>query len=248
MVFTGIVECMGSVGDIVPVDVTWSGGAGFSITILDAAPVLSDVKIGDSIAVNGICLTVTEFDESRTSFKVGIAPETMRKTNIEEWKAGDLVNLERAVTADTRMGGHMVQGHVDCTIILDSVQPDPPNSLLMTFHVPPTTASIPDPIKFIVTKGYVCLNGTSLTVVSVDRASRKFSVMLIAHTQTAVNLPKYKVGSRINLEVDEIGKYIESIVVSMLEQKAEGDGGLNELIRRVVDERIDAKLKDLKLL
>ncbi|KAJ3105093.1 Riboflavin synthase alpha chain [Phlyctochytrium planicorne] len=240
---------MGTVEAVVPVDVTWSGGAGFSITIANASTVLADVKIGDSIAVNGICLTVTEFDDAKASFKVGVAPETMRKTNVEDWKVGDKVNLERAVTADTRMGGHMVQGHVDCPIILAEKRPDPPNSLVLTFSVPvPSDPSITDPLRFIVTKGYVCLNGTSLTVVSVDRPKRQFSVMLIAHTQLMVNLPNYNVGSRINLEVDEIGKYIESIIVSMLERGSSGnEGGLTELIGSIVEEKVEAKLKSMKL-
>ncbi|KAJ3318039.1 Riboflavin synthase alpha chain [Blyttiomyces sp. JEL0837] len=255
MVFTGIVETMGTVGDIVPIDKTWSGGAGFSITINDASPVLEDVHLGDSIAVNGICLTVTEFDEAKTFFKVGIAPETMRKTNILEWKKGDIVNLERAMNSFTRFGGHMVQGHVDTTVTLISKTPDPPNSLILTFRVPEpstdTTASSTsaqppsqDLLPYIIPKGYVCLNGTSLTVIDVNRSERTFQIMLVAYTQSHVNLPKLDNGSRINLEVDEVGKYVESVVRGFLLGDTSGSGDnkyaksslLEDMVRKVVAE------------
>ncbi|KAJ3170131.1 Riboflavin synthase alpha chain, partial [Irineochytrium annulatum] len=248
---------MGSISEIVPVDVTWSGGAGFSVTVANAEKVLTDANIGDSIAVNGICLTITEMESAKGTVKFGIAPETMRKTNVDDWKVGDMVNLERACKENTRLGGHVVQGHVDCPIILHSVEPDPPNSLLMTFSVPPPVpetagagaGTITDAMRYIIAKGYVCLNGTSLTVVSVDRVSRRFSVMLIAHTQTAVNLPRYKAGDKINLEVDEVGKYIESIVSSILLTGGEdGDGAIASLLRRTIDDRIDAKLTQYGIL
>lgn len=107
--FTGIVETMGRVSAVEPLDATESGGNGFTITIENAKVVLTDVNMGDSIAVNGVCLTVTEFNTERTMFKIGVAPETLRKTNLGEFKVGQQVNLERAMSATTRFGGHFVQ-------------------------------------------------------------------------------------------------------------------------------------------
>ncbi|KAJ3357512.1 Riboflavin synthase alpha chain [Entophlyctis luteolus] len=265
---SGIIECKGRVCDIVQVDETWGGGAGLSVTVENAAPVLSDVHLGDSIAVNGstvcvvmsfglikltidvsgICLTVTEFDEARSRFKVGIAPETVRRTNLGLWTVGTVVNLERAMNAATRYGGHVVQGHVDCTIELIEKRPDPPNSLVLTFQVPLDYPDDIDPLMFIVAKGYVCLNGTSLTVTNVNKRARTFSVMLIAHTQEHINLPFLDVGSKVNLEVDEIGKYVESIVRGFMEQAqtTSDSGSFGSILKKVVEEVVESKLKELK--
>ncbi|KAJ3123318.1 Riboflavin synthase alpha chain [Physocladia obscura] len=249
MVFTGIVETLGRVSKIEEVDETWGGGNGLSVTIEDAATVLSDVHIGDSIVVSGICLTVTEFDEAKTVFKVGIAPETVRRTNLGDWKVGTIVNLERAMNAGTRFGGHLVQGHVDCTIELIEKRDDPPNSLILTFRVPTTYPDALDPLIFVVAKGYVCLNGASLTVIAVDKVARTFSIMLIAHSQGHTNLPLHEIGARINLEVDEIGKYIESVVRGFAEQESAGSGSIGggvfaSLIERAVDAAVERKLKE----
>ena len=133
----------------------------------------------------GVCLTVTSFTAS--SFKVGISPETLRKTNLGTLKNKDQVNLERAMSFTTRFGGHFVQGHVDCTVELLAIEADPPNSILFTFRVPKRTElewkdteEALDYLNYIVPKGYVCLDGTSLTVVSVDRTSRTFKVLDIS--------------------------------------------------------------------
>ncbi|KAI8912188.1 hypothetical protein DFJ77DRAFT_441229 [Powellomyces hirtus] len=234
--FTGIVETMGKVDSIVPMDSTTSGGGGFSITVGDAAIVLSDVNLGDSIAVNGVCLTVTEFNAERTCFKVGISPETLRKTSLGELQVGEKVNLERAMSASTRFGGHFVQGHVDTTVLIHSITPDPPNSLILTFHVPAGLET--DYLRYIIPKGYVTLDGTSLTVVSVDNANRTFCVMLIAYTQEHVVLPLKKVGMKVNLEVDQIGKYVENVAVAMLNGEGGGSSVIAEMIKKMVDERV----------
>ncbi|KAI8815099.1 hypothetical protein BJ742DRAFT_782331 [Cladochytrium replicatum] len=247
--FTGIVETMGTVAVVERMDTTASGGGGFAVTIEEAGPVLVDVALGDSIACDGVCLTVTEFNESRTSFKVGISPETLRKTNIGEWKAGHKVNLERAMSAETRFGGHFVQGHVDTIVTLAKKQPDPPNSLLLTLRVPRPHADTDntDFLNYIVAKGYVCLNGTSLTVVSVDTTARTFNVMLIAYTQSMVNIPLVEEGQTINLEVDQIGKYVENVARSMLVSSASGaassgfgqalEGLVEKVVRKVLAEK-----------
>ncbi|KAI8816350.1 uncharacterized protein EV422DRAFT_591807 [Fimicolochytrium jonesii] len=246
--FTGIVEVMGTVAEIVPMDTTSTGGGGFSLTVGDAQVVLPDVNLGDSIAVNGVCLTVTAFDDARTWFKVGIAPETLRKTSLGDLKVNEKVNLERAMSASTRFGGHFVQGHVDTTVTIHTITPDPPNSLLLKFHLaPPTPANPIDHLRYIIPKGYVTLDGTSLTVVDVDYIQRTFSVMLIAYTQEHVVLPKKKVGEKVNLEVDQIGKYVENVAVAML--NAGGDGRENVfagLIKKVVDEQLEKREAEKK--
>ncbi|KAJ3024115.1 Riboflavin synthase alpha chain [Thoreauomyces humboldtii] len=247
--FTGIVETMGTVASVEPLDTSLSGGGGFSIAVKDASVVLSDVHLGDSIAVNGVCLTVTEFDDLRSWFKVGLAPETLRKTSLGALQIGEKVNLERAMSASTRFGGHFVQGHVDTTVAIHSITPDPPNSLLLRFHVslPSTSASSSAPtsdfLRYVIPKGYVTLDGTSLTVVDVDSASRTFSVMLIAYTQQHVVLPLKAVGAKVNLEVDQIGKYVEKVAVAMLAGEGGGQSVIATMIKRMVDERVEEALK-----
>ncbi|KAJ3311135.1 Riboflavin synthase alpha chain [Boothiomyces sp. JEL0838] len=233
--FTGIVETMGRVSAVEPLDATESGGNGFTITIENAKVVLTDVNMGDSIAVNGVCLTVTEFNTERTMFKIGVAPETLRKTNLGEFKVGQQVNLERAMSATTRFGGHFVQGHVDTTVTIHSITKDPPNSLIIHFKVRESDIEF---LSYIVPKGYVCLDGTSLTVIDVDWPNRLFSVMLIAYTQSKVIMPTKTVGSLVNLEVDPMGKYVENIVRGMVNA---GSGPLMTLVENAVEKIINKK-------
>ncbi|OAJ44170.1 riboflavin synthase, alpha subunit [Batrachochytrium dendrobatidis JEL423] len=222
-------------------DTSETGGSGYSITVSDASVVLTDVHIGDSIAINGVCMTVTEFDSERTSFKVGVAPETLRKTNLGEFEVGHKVNLERSMSATTRYGGHVVQGHVDTTVTITRITPDPPNSITYRFHVPACTPSagesshLPstDFLQYIVPKGYVCLDGTSLTVIDVDWSTREFSVMLIAHTLKSVVMPTKSIGDRVNIEVDQVGKYVENMVRGML--MSENNTVLAPMIERAVE-------------
>lgn len=131
-------------------------------------------------------------------------------------KKGDRVNLERALSAASRYGGHSVQGHVDNTVEILSKEIDPPNSLVMRFKVPQTEIDL---MQYIVPKGYVCMDGTSLTVVEINWNERWFSVMLIAHTQQCVTLPHKPIGSSVNLEVDQMAKYVESALRGMLNSK-----------------------------
>ncbi|RKO92169.1 hypothetical protein BDK51DRAFT_17640, partial [Blyttiomyces helicus] len=192
----------------------------------------------------GTCLTVTEFDEARTTFKIGVSPETLRKTSLGDLKEGEKVNLERAMSASTRFGGHFVQGHVDTTVTIHTITPDPPNSLILHFYLAPPTADSPtDFLQYIIPKGYVTLDGTSLTVINVDQSARTFSVMLIAYTQERVVVARKVVGDRVNLEVDQVGKYVENVVRGMLESGGKGDSVVETIVKRVVDER----LKTLKL-
>ncbi|RKP06971.1 hypothetical protein THASP1DRAFT_17747 [Thamnocephalis sphaerospora] len=255
--FTGIVECMGHVADIQQQDTSTSGGNGWTVTVGGASAILGDCHLGDSIAINGTCLTVTEFDAD--TFKVGLAPETLRRTNLGELKVGAQVNLERALSAGTRFGGHFVQGHVDTTSTVLSVTPDG-NSLW--FKLQPADARL---MRYIVPKGFIALDGTSLTVCEVHdptHAGPWFTIMLIAYTQSHVVMPQRKVGDRVNIEVDMLGKYVERVLAGSLvdDDSAASTTGENAsaadvatvsgvkryvdtLVTRLVERRLDAVLQ-----
>ncbi|KAF8409274.1 hypothetical protein HHK36_005348 [Tetracentron sinense] len=199
--FTGIVEEMGEIKQL-----GYAENGGFEMKIY-AKTVLDDVKLGDSIAVNGTCLTVTEFDTETSQFAVGLAPETLRKTSLIELVPGSLVNLERALQPSTRMGGHFVQGHVDGTGVIVSREPEG-DSLWVKVK------TAPELLKFIVPKGFIAIDGTSLTVVKVFDDEECFNFMLVAYTQQKVVIPLKKVGQKVNLEVDILGKYVERLLSS----------------------------------
>lgn len=173
------------------------------MTISDAQVVLEDVHLGDSIAVNGVCLTVTEFDDAKTTFKVGVAPETLRRTNLGDLRAGSNVNLERAVAGHVRFGGHFVQGHVDTIAKIVKKEPDG-NAVSFTFKL-----REPEYIQYVVEKGFIAIDGTSLTVTAVDDDEATLSVMLIAYTQEKVVVAAKNVGDDVNIEVDLMGKLVE---------------------------------------
>ena len=222
--FSGIVEEMGTVQRLekVPRMEQWDGtvGEGWELDV-KANEVLGQAALGCSIAVNGVCLTVTEFDDS--VFTVGLAPETLRKTNIAKLAAGDPVNLERALPADGRNSGHFVQGHVDDVGEIVELRPEG-DSLWVT--VKPPTRLLP----YIVPKGFIAIDGTSLTVCDVDHSAGTFNFMLISFTQEKVIIPKKAVGDFVNLEVDVISKYVEQSLqavlarVDALEKKLEEKG------------------------
>lgn len=192
--FTGIVEEIGEVVALQEVNDGWS------LTV-KADKTLGEIELGASVAINGTCLTVTDFTES--TFTVGLSPETLRRTNLGDVVAGDGVNLERSLAANGRVGGHFVQGHVDGTGIIREFRPEG-DSLWIT------VAASPEILRYIVPKGYIAVDGTSLTVVDVfDDA---FTFMLIAYTQEHIVIPKRAIGSRVNLEVDIVGKYVEKFV------------------------------------
>lgn len=188
--FTGIVEEVGKVKAI-----------GNGILQIEAAKVLEDVQLGDSIAVNGICLTVTSF--SSHSFQADVMPETLKRTSLGELKLGSPVNLERALTLASRLGGHLVSGHIDGTGRIVSLKDDR-NAILMKIQA---EGSI---LRYIVEKGSVALDGISLTVVQVS--NRDFTVSLIPHTRQATNLCSKVEGSLINIENDVVGKYVEKLL------------------------------------
>jgi len=231
--FTGIVEIVGTVSKLEQLDKTASGGGGTSLTIIGAEEILGDCHEGDSISVNGTCLTVTEFDKK--SFKIGIAPETLRRTNLGSLKEGSKVNLERAVSAHTRMGGHFVQGHVDTVATILSVTPD---GNAKTFRFQPRDKSM---LRYIVEKGFITVDGASLTVTKVqDGHDGWWEVMLIAYTQERVVTAVKQPGDEINVEVDMVGKYVEKNVAAYFEGGAGESGILDKMITRIVDEKLKA--------
>ncbi|PVU90316.1 hypothetical protein BB561_004930 [Smittium simulii] len=232
--FTGIVEIVGVVSKLDIKDSSKSGGNGVSLTIKNAAKILEDCHIGDSIAVNGTCLTVTEFDED--SFKVGIAPETLKKTCLDQLLEGSKVNLERAMAIGFRFGGHFVQGHVDSTAKIISVKPDE-NSLWFEFNVLDESL-----MQYIVPKGFICIDGTSLTVCDVDYQKNTFNIMLIAHTQENTIMTSKAAEDLVNIEVDMLGKYVGSVVQGALSSDS---STISSTIKQLIDIAIDKKLESL---
>jgi len=189
--FTGLIEEIGTMEGAV------SGEKSMKLTLL-ARKVLENIKIGDSISANGVCLTVASFTDS--TFTVDVMPETMRKTNLGKLKKGNKVNLERALKVSDRMGGHIVSGHIDGTGIIKEYK-DEDNATWVTVE---TKTEI---IKYIIPKGSIAIDGTSLTVV--DTTESSFRVSLIPITKEETILLKKKVGDEVNLECDIVGKYIE---------------------------------------
>lgn len=192
--FTGIVEEIGTLKEIIP------SSQSIKLTV-QCQKVIQDVKVGDSIAVNGICLTVTKFTSN--SFTADVMPETMRKTNLGSLRVGEKVNLERALRLGDRLGGHIVTGHIDGTgKVFDRLEED--NAIWLEI-----TASS-DILKYIVQKGSVALDGTSLTIA--DIGDKSFKVSLIPLTAEMTNLKNKKYGDVINIECDIIGKYVEKLL------------------------------------
>ena len=187
--FTGIVEELGTVGSI------RSG-----VLMVDASLILGDLDVKDSICVNGACLTVTEL--TGTGFQVDVVPETLRRTNLGELVSGSKVNLERSLQMGGRLGGHIVQGHVDCTGEISSITGDG-DAYLYSFAIPSELS------KYIVQKGFICVDGISLTVV--DCADDEFTVTLIPYTLEHTVLGTKSEGNKVNLEADIMGKYIEKL-------------------------------------
>ena len=201
--FSGIVEEMGKVRRLEKVErqEQWDGtvGEGWELEV-EASTALEEASLGCSIAVNGVCLTVTSFDDK--TFNVGLAPETIRRTNLERLQVGDPVNLERALPSNGRNSGHFVQGHVDEVGIIEELRPDGDS---LWVRVRPPAHLLP----YIVPKGFIAIDGTSLTVCNVDAVEGWFDFMLIEFTQQKVIIPKKAVGDAVNLEVDVLAKYVE---------------------------------------
>lgn len=192
--FTGIVEEIGSIRGV-------TKGHKSSSLIISAEKVLSDVNIGDSISVNGVCLTVTEF--KKNEFSVDIMHETLSRSSLNNIRVGSKVNLERAMKADGRFGGHIVSGHIDGTGRIVSIKKDD----IAFWYKIKTDAKI---MRYIVEKGSITIDGISLTVATVERES--FSVSIIPHTSKNTILADKVEGDIVNLENDCIGKYVERLL------------------------------------
>ena len=192
--FTGIVEEVGKVQSITPM------GDGLEFTI-STKKILKNVGIDNSICVSGVCLTVVK--RGKNYFKVQVIKETLSKTNLGKLRMDSSVNLERSVRLNDRLGGHLVQGHVDTTGTVTKVL-TLESSWLYTIRFPKTFR------KYLIYVGSISVDGTSLTVARLGRT--ELTVAIIPYTYTNTIFHNYKVGTKVNLEFDVIGKYIESIV------------------------------------
>jgi riboflavin synthase len=196
--FTGIIEAVGAVKRLEPV------GGDLRFVIDTGNLDMSDVHIGDSIAVNGVCLTVIEFDS--TSFCADVSNETISLTSLKDLKTGSAVNLEKAMLPSTRMGGHLVSGHVDGLGTVVNKAEDA-RSVRLEIEVPAELR------KYIAVKGSICIDGTSLTVNSVN--GRIIGLNIVPHTQERTVIQHYTRGSRVNLEVDLVARYLETLLLNM---------------------------------
>lgn len=174
------------------------------ILTIGAKKILTDVHLGDSISVNGVCLTVVQYDDS--SITVDVMPETFRRTTLRKLHVGDAVNLERAMLAGGRFGGHIVQGHVDSVGIITARTPE---ENAVVFQVEPTDPGI---LKYMIPHGSITIDGISLTLVQVT--SRHATVSIIPHTLAQTVLQHKKPGDEVNLEADVLGKYMEKLLLS----------------------------------
>ena len=199
--FTGIIEEVGSIAQI-------HKQGEFAVVTINANKVLSDVHLGDSIAVNGVCLTVTSFTASQ--FTADVMSETLKRTSLGELKPSSPVNLERAMAANGRFGGHIVSGHIDGTG--EIVEITPANH--STWYRIKTSAKL---MRYIIEKGSITIDGISLTVTYVD--NKAFKVCIIPHTGEKTILLKKKVGETVNLECDILGKYVERLLSFKVEEK-----------------------------
>ena len=188
--FTGIVEEVGVVADL----------RGHRLGI-QAREVMGDLKLGDSIAVNGACLTVVAMNEG--AFSVDLSPETLRRTSFTNLGEGDVVNLERPLAVTARLGGHLVQGHIDGTGQITSCTPEE-DFVVLRVRSPKKL------MPYIVEKGFIAVDGISLTVV--QRGALFFSVSVIPYTLQHTNLRGKTPGDRVNLEADILAKYVESLL------------------------------------
>ena len=194
--FTGLIEAVGTIAEVRPVE------SGFRIRIRTA--IAADIREGESVAVNGVCLTaiIPRADE----WQAEIGPETARVTSLGSLKPGALVNLERAMRADGRFGGHLVLGHVDGTGTVQAIRPDADFTWV--------SVGFPEPLApYVIHRGSIAVDGISLTVAGLSRSN--FDVQIVPFTWTHTNLPALRIGDQINLECDMVGKYVVRAVELM---------------------------------
>ncbi|MBQ9816302.1 MAG: riboflavin synthase [Proteobacteria bacterium] len=207
--FTGLIETTGQIRRILPAD------EGVQLTISSS---LRNYQLGESIAVNGICLTVISFDHD--SFRADASSETLARTNLGTLHPGDEVHLERALKLGDRLGGHWVSGHIDGTGTIAHTTPHG-SSLAVTIQAAPNL------LRYIVEKGSVTLDGASLTVNRVDNAS--FEIMMIPHTQSVLAKSFTQPGRIVNIEVDILGKYVEKLLSCHNDKQSDIDSAPSSL-------------------
>jgi riboflavin synthase len=203
--FSGIVAAVGTVK-------AFEGHGEAASLSVEASPAFSDMAVGESIAVNGVCLTVV--DHRERTFALDVSPETLRATNLGNLRPGDRVNLERSLCLNDRIGGHLVSGHVDGVGSIIGKRPEA-NALHFEIQVPR------DLMRYIVPKGSIAVDGISLTVVACRPDG--FQVTIIPHTAAVTTIGHKALGTTVNLEVDMIGKYVERALQARLEGADMGD-------------------------
>lgn len=194
--FTGIIEEKGVIESI-------SATKESMVLTIRAKRIMEDMKLGDSIAVNGVCLTVTSFQGER--FTVDVMPETMRETSLRTIKEGSFVNVERAMSANDRFGGHIVSGHVDGVGTIQSIRPYE-NAHYIDIQIPSSL------MKYMIMKGSVTVDGISLTVFGVDDTKNEITLSIIPHTWQETVLSDKKEGDPVNIEADMLAKYTERLL------------------------------------
>ena len=192
--FTGIIEEIGLVSEVKRT------GEGATLTVT-ASNVLTDSKVGDSIAIDGVCLTITRADNTR--FTADISPETLRRTTLGDRDQGDGVNLECSLQLNSRLGGHIVLGHVDDVGVIRAWRDEGASSMMRV-------AASPDVMRYVVFKGSICVDGISLTIANLFET--EFEIALIPHTKQVTTIGKKHVGDRVNIEVDLLGRYVEKLL------------------------------------
>lgn len=192
--FNGIVEAIGTITTVT------TDKDCVHIAITSTAD-FADLKIGDSLAVNGVCLTITAIHPQ--TWHVTLVPETLRLTNLSQLTVGTPVNLERSIKMGDRISGHFVQGHVDATGEIIDITLDGEDALLIKIRIPPELS------PYLINKGYIAVDGMSLTIIAAN--THWFTLTLIPHTKTVTIAKNYCVGSKVNLEVDMLSKYLEKM-------------------------------------
>ncbi|MUI54044.1 riboflavin synthase [Aliivibrio fischeri] len=202
--FTGIIESVGTLQAITP------KGEDISVTVNVGQLDMSDVKLGDSIATNGVCLTVVAMTER--TYTADLSLETLKRTGFVDYKAGDKVNLEKAMLPTTRFGGHIVSGHVDAVgEIIERHQTG--RAIEFWIQLPQTLA------KYVVEKGSITVDGISLTVNDIRKNA--FKLTIVPHTAAETTMDNFSVGQKVNLEVDVIARYLERLVIGQKEEQPE---------------------------
>jgi riboflavin synthase len=221
--FTGLVSAVSRV-------VSFRSGAAGGVLAVERPPAYSDVLVGESVAVSGVCLTVVPPVAGGESLSFDVSPETLQRSALGHLAPGAGVNLERAVVAGDRLGGHIVAGHVDGTAEVLAIERSGDSS---TFRF-----SLPAPLaRYTVEKGSIAVDGISLTVAALGESS--FDVAVIPHTFTSTTLGTKKPGDRVNIEVDVLGKYVERLLAARLDESrdaAEAQGARDERLRGLLTE------------